>query len=83
MIEAARFGALKEIVVIVSGLSIQDPRERPQQSEKQADEQHREWNHERSDFSDYLSLWQAFEAVRQEQTQSQVRKFCKRGFCLT
>ena len=77
MIEAARFGALKEIVVIVSGLSIQDPRERPQQSEQQADEQHREWNHERSDFSDYLSLWQAFEAVRQEQTQSQVRKFCK------
>ena len=80
MIEAARFGALREILIIVSGLSIQDPRERPQQYQQQADEKHKAWAHQHSDFIDYVTLWDAYEGVRQESTTAQVRKFCNEGF---
>ena len=80
ILEARRFGCLTEILVIVSALSIQDPRERPQDAQQKADLRHRAWRHEQSDFMDYWNLWVEYEALRQESTQGQLRRYCRANF---
>ena len=50
VIEAERTNALSEVMVIAAGLSIQDPRERPQEKRQQADEKHSEYHDKDSDF---------------------------------
>ncbi|MEC8820512.1 MAG: ATP-dependent RNA helicase HrpA, partial [Pseudomonadota bacterium] len=80
ILEARRFGCLTEILVIVSALSIQDPRERPQDAQQKADLRHRVWRHEQSDFMDYWNLWVEYEALRQESTQGQLRRYCRANF---
>ncbi|MDE0758024.1 MAG: ATP-dependent RNA helicase HrpA, partial [Pseudomonadales bacterium] len=80
ILEARRFGCLTEILVIVSALSIQDPRERPQDAQQKADFRHRAWRHEQSDFMDYWTLWVEYEALRQESTQGQLRRYCRENF---
>src|SRR5690606_16619236 len=40
-IAASRLGCLREVLIIVSGLTIQDPRERPADKQQAADEKHR------------------------------------------
>ena len=51
LIEADRRGCLTEVLVVVSALSIQDPRERPLERQAQADQQHARFRHETSDFA--------------------------------
>ncbi len=80
IVEANRLGCLKEILIIVSALSIQDPRERPSDKQQAADEKHRRFWDDQSDFVAYINLWQYFEEQRQELSQSQLRKLCKREF---
>ena len=45
LVEANRFSCLKEVLIIVSGLSVQDPKERPADASQKADEAHRQWRH--------------------------------------
>ncbi len=52
-------GALREVVVIAAALGLQDPRERPQAAQQRADEAHRKFRDEGSDFASYSSkLWE-------------------------
>ena len=80
LVEANRFGCLKEVLIIASGLAVQDPRERPITSQQKADEAHREWHHGQSDFMDLVNLWQGYERERQERSQSELRKYCRQHF---
>ncbi len=41
VIEAPRLGCLKEVMVIASALSIQDPRERPSDKQQSSDDKHK------------------------------------------
>lgn len=59
LIAGEQFGCLKEMLVIVSALSVQDPRERPADKQTQADQKHALFKQADSDFLFYLSLWQA------------------------
>ncbi len=68
LLEASRRGALKDALVIVSGLAVQDPRERPLPAQQQADEAHKKFADESSDFLSYLNLWNWFEAERANKT---------------
>lgn len=77
---AAGQGCLQEILVIISGLSIQDPRERPADKKQAADEQHRRFWDEDSDFIALVNLWRYVEEQRQDLTQNQFRKRCKKEF---
>ncbi|MCX2835576.1 ATP-dependent RNA helicase HrpA [Microbulbifer thermotolerans] len=77
---AAARGSLREILIIVSALAVQDPRERPAEKRQAADEKHRQWQHQESDFLSYVQLWEAFEAQRQALSQNQLRKWCQRNF---
>ncbi|MFL0808776.1 MAG: ATP-dependent RNA helicase HrpA [Agarilytica sp.] len=80
IIEAGKLGCLEEILIIVSVLSIQDPRERPAEKQQASDEKHRRFWDEDSDFIAYVNLWNYFEEQRQELSQSQLRSLCKREF---
>jgi len=50
-------GALREVLIIVSALAIQDPRERPLDKQQAADEKHNRFKDKKSDFISYLLLW--------------------------
>ncbi|MFQ5937345.1 MAG: ATP-dependent RNA helicase HrpA, partial [Acidiferrobacterales bacterium] len=54
-------GCLNEVLTIASVLSVQDPRERPLEASDRADERHRQFVDERSDFVSLLNLWRLFE----------------------
>ena len=66
LLAASEKGALTEALVIVSGLSVQDPRERPSDAQRAADTAHKAFKDERSDFLSYVKMWQWFEKARAE-----------------
>ncbi|WP_286239212.1 ATP-dependent RNA helicase HrpA [Neptuniibacter halophilus] len=80
VIEAARNNCLREVLIIVSALGIQDPRERPQDKRQASDEKHRLYAHEESDFLTLVNLWDLYEEQRQELSQNQLRKYCAKQF---
>ena len=47
------------MLVIVAGLGIMDPRERPADAAQKADQAHAQWKEEDSDFLSLLKLWKA------------------------
>ena len=61
MLVAARdLGCLTEVLIIAAGLSTQDPRERPQERQQAADEKHKQFADEKSEFLSWVKLWQWF-----------------------
>ncbi len=73
-------GSLSEVLLIASALSIQEPRERPADKQQAADERHREFRDERSDFLAYLNLWNWFQEQKKHLSRNQLRKLCKKQF---
>ena len=71
---------LDEALIIASGLSIQDPRERPPEVRGLADAAHQVFVHEKSDFLTLVQLWQAYNHEHEERTQSQLRDWCRAHF---
>lgn len=80
VLESVKLGCLSEVMVIASALSVQDPRERPMEKKQAADEKHRSYAHEDSDFLTLVNLWNLYEEQRQELSQNQLRKFCQKQF---
>jgi len=80
ILEAAKRQCVREVLIIVSGLSLQDPRERPAEKRQAADEKHRRFWDEDSDFIAYIKLWDYLEEQRQALTQNQFRKLCGKEF---
>ncbi|WP_442800666.1 ATP-dependent RNA helicase HrpA [Shewanella sp. AS1] len=80
VVQANEYGCLHEVLVIVSGLSIQDPRERPLDKKQAADEAHRRFNDKDSDFVAWVNLWQHLKVEQQTHSASQFRKLCKQEF---
>ncbi|KAA0091082.1 ATP-dependent RNA helicase HrpA [Paraburkholderia sp. T12-10] len=82
MILAARDQqALTEVLVIASALSVQDPRERPADAQEQADEAHRRFADERSEFLQWLRIWKWFgEAVAHKKSNRQLVDACRAQF---
>ena len=61
MLVAARdLGCLKEVLIVAAGLSTQDPRERPQERQQAADEKHKQFADEKSEFLSWVKLWAWF-----------------------
>jgi len=57
ILEARERGALDEVLVIASALSVQDVRDRPMEAQQQADAAHVKFDDEKSEFAGYLKLW--------------------------
>jgi ATP-dependent helicase HrpA len=64
ILEARDRESLHEVVVIASALSVQDVRDRPLEHQQAADEKHKKFDDEKSEFSGYLKLWNWLEEVR-------------------
>ena len=85
MILAARDGhCLREMLIIAAALSVQDPRERPQEQAGTADQAHAKWRgdeqQQRSEFLAWLNLWKAFDAEWTHASQRKQRDWCRRNF---
>lgn len=82
VIEAVHEQALPEILVLVAGLSVMDPRERPSEAAQQADSAHAQWKHEDSDFMGMLALWRDIWQFREgrQWKKNQLRKWCGKNF---
>ena len=85
MILAARDrGALAELLVIAAALSVQDPRERPQDSPGAADQAHARFRggeqDQKSEFLWYWHLWKAWDEVQRHESSSKQKAWCKKHF---
>ncbi len=80
LIEAQRLGVLREILIVTSFLSIQDPRERPADARAAADTAHAAFADTKSDFVSILNLWHAHSLAHEELTQSKMRDWCGARF---
>lgn len=80
VLAANEFGCMQEVMVITAALSIQDPRERPQQAKQKADELHQRFHDKDSDFMSYLKLWEYLREKQRELSKSQFRKQLKSEF---
>ncbi|TCS42046.1 ATP-dependent RNA helicase HrpA [Reinekea marinisedimentorum] len=80
VIAANKQGALREVLIIASALSVPDPRERPQDKQQAATEKHAQDKDKESDFLAFYNLWQRYEEQRQVLSQNQLRKYCKTQF---
>ncbi|GHZ93611.1 ATP-dependent helicase HrpA [Vibrio cholerae] len=77
VLEASKLGCLKEVMIIASALSIQDPRERPSDKQQSADDKHRRFNNEDSDFLTLVNLWHYIGQQQKALTSNQFRRQCK------
>ncbi|MBT5292954.1 MAG: ATP-dependent RNA helicase HrpA [Cellvibrionales bacterium] len=71
---------LDDVLIIVSALAVQDPREMPADKRQAADQAHRRFWHKRSDFLAWINLWHYYEAHRIELSENHLRKLCKKSY---
>lgn len=80
MIEAQRLDCVAEIITIVSGLSIPDPRMRPVDRQSAADQVHAEFRDKQSDFLSLLNLWNSVETQRESLSRRGFNQWLKNQF---
>ena len=80
LLGAVSQGALHEVMIIVAALSIQDPRERPQEKQQASDEKHRRFADKKSDFLAFLNLWRYLQEQQKELSKNQFRRQCQKDF---
>jgi ATP-dependent helicase HrpA len=72
---------LTEMLIIASALSVQDPRDRPMEYQQQADEKHKKFADEKSEFLSYVKIWRWFEqAIEHKKTNRQLQENCRENF---
>ncbi len=81
VLEAHKEGCVREVAIIASALSIQDPRERPSGRTSEADRVHAPFKASDSDFITLLNIWNGYHHTwGRLKTQNKMRKFCKQHF---
>ncbi len=73
-------GCVESVLAIVSGLSVNNPKLRPQASQAQADEKHSVFQATESDFLSIYKLWHRIENERQGLSNKQFKLFCEKHF---
>lgn len=77
VLAASKMNSLHEVLVIVSALSIQDPRERPLDKQQKANELHGRFTDADSDFNGWLNLWAYVQEQQELLSANQFRRTCK------
>src|SRR5450830_1719327 len=82
MILAGRDNAcLSELLIIASALSVQDPRDRPMEAQNAADQAHKKFADDKSEFQSYLKIWAWFEeAIAHKKSNRQLQDHCRASF---
>jgi len=71
---------LYEAVIVAAALAVQDPRERPREKQKAADQAHAEFVDDRSDILTLLHLWHAASNQRRDTNRRQFSRWCRERF---
>ncbi len=77
ILAAQQEGCLAETLIVVSALTIQDPRERPLERRQAADEKHARFRDERSDFRGLLKLWNYYHEQAGKLSRNKLRALCQ------
>ncbi len=80
LLAATDYHCLTELLIIAAALSVQDPRERPQDLQQAADQIHATFHHQDSDFLTFLNLWRFLEQERARLSKNRFRKLCRQHF---
>lgn len=80
ILAGAEHGSLSEVLILAAALGLQDPRERPAAAKNEADQAHRQFRDESSDFLGWLKLWAFFDEAQSTLSNNQLRKFCQKNF---
>ncbi|MFH1102473.1 MAG: ATP-dependent RNA helicase HrpA, partial [Pseudomonadota bacterium] len=81
LIEAKREGCMRQVIVIASALSIQDPRERPAEKEEEAKESRRIFEDPSSDFMTIIHIWNGYhDDAGETKGSAKLKKFCRKHF---
>ena len=81
LLAAKKHDCMAEILVIVSALSIQDPRERPLEAREAAAKAHERFADKQSDFLAYLNIWDSFQRERDKGlSNKQLVQWCRQYF---
>ncbi|WP_421775721.1 ATP-dependent RNA helicase HrpA [Gardnerella sp. KA00288] len=83
IVEAARKttpNTLAAVLVIVAFLSLQDPRERPEEQREEADRLHNRYADETSDFLTALNMWDRLFQADGDMSNNALRRICKAEF---
>ncbi|MET0207488.1 MAG: ATP-dependent RNA helicase HrpA [Burkholderiaceae bacterium] len=80
LLAGAEERCLDEVAIIVSALSVPDPRDRPADKAAQADQKHALFRDEQSDFLSFLKLWRAHEEQKKQLSRARLRGWCKEHF---
>ena len=80
ILQARTEKAVREVLVIAAGLSVQDPRERPSDAREKADAAHRRFVHPDSDFLTLLNIWEAYHGEFETMGQAKLRRFCREHY---
>lgn len=80
LLQAREERSLPEVLVIAAGLSIPDPRERPEDAVESARTAHQRFEHPLSDFITLLNLWRACPEESGRASNNVLRKFCRQNF---
>jgi ATP-dependent helicase HrpA len=80
LLQAREEGALPEMLVIAAGLSVPDPRERPEEQKEAAAAAHKVFADPDSDFLTLLNIWNAGPTAATRASANAIRRFCKTNF---
>jgi len=80
LVAANSLDCLRDALVLISVLSIQDPRERPNEHQQAANQKHKELQHTQSDFYGFLYLWQSINNHRSELSNTKFKQHCLTQF---
>ena len=81
LLAGRQYLCLTEILIIASALSVQDPRDRPQDKQAAADESHKRFADERSDFLAYLKIWAWYgQVLAHKKSRRQLAAECRKNF---
>ena len=77
VLEAERHGCVREVLVVAAALSIQDPRERPEEHRQHADELHHRFDVAGSDLLSLVALWDYLREQQRQLSSNQFRRLCR------
>ena len=80
LIRAEQLGCLSEMLIVASALSIQDPRDSSVENRQAAQEHHRVWQHEHSDFLFWPALWSEMKQQQAQLSRNQFARWCRKRY---
>ena len=81
LLAAREQNCMNEMLIIASALTVQDPRDRPQEHRNAADQKHARFRHEQSEFLSIINLWTFFnKTLQHKKSNRKLAEFCRGEF---